>query len=249
MDRQDTLIRIGGLSAMLGVVVAVGGALLGPLDLPSHDIRAVLETFSGSVGRFQLHGLAVSVGTLLILGGFVALQASIPEGAAGAWARLGLAAAVVMTVVHLLGAMMGGSVLPTLAELHATTPDGDSSASLLVGHGLYVFYESLLAPTFLTLAATVLLFSAAVLQSNYYRRWHGWLGAVAGMWTAAGAAAFAVAGPIGAADLLVLFIPGFMLGMVWIFAIGVLLWRRGADLRHAGIIPAAARPSNPAPDY
>jgi hypothetical protein len=231
MTQQPDLARIGGLSAMLGVAMAVVGAMLGPVDLDAHDIGAVLQAFAASPGRMHLHGLGVSVGSLLVLGGFVALQQSLREGTAGAWARLGLAGAVVMTVIHLLGAMMGGSVLPALAVSHALAPPDEAAAALHVAQGFYLFYESLLAPTFLTLAATVLLFSSAMLQSTRYPVWLAWLGVVAGVWTMAGAVVFVFVGPIGAADLMLRFIPGFMLSMVWIFIAGVLLWRRTSAAR------------------
>jgi hypothetical protein len=225
VSEERELDRIGGVCAMLGVAVGVAAAMLGPMDLDSHDIQAVLQAFAARSGRMHLHGLGVSVGTLLILGGFVALQRSLHGGTAGALARLGLAAAVVMTVIHLLGAMMGGSVLPALAELHALDPAGEAAGALWVGQGFYVLYESLLAPTFLTLAATVLLFSTAFLWSIHYPAWLGWAGIIAGVWTAAGALAFVFAGPIEAADIMLRFIPGFMLCMAWVFTVGFLLWR------------------------
>jgi hypothetical protein len=225
MSEDRELDRIGGACAMLGVAVGVAAAMLGPMDLDSHDIQAVQQAFAASPGRMHLHGLGVSLGTLLMLGGFVALQRSLSGGKAGALARLGLAAAVVMTAIHLLGAMMGGSVLPALAESQALDPAGEGAGALWVGQGFYVLYESLLAPTFLTLAATVLLFSTAFLWSIHYPAWLGWVGIIAGTWTAAGAVAFVFAGPIDAADLMLRFVPGFMLCMAWVFIAGFLLWR------------------------
>lgn len=224
MSEERDLERIGGVCAMLGVVAAVAGAMLGPMNVDSHDIQAVLQAFAASPGRMHLHGLGVSLGTLLILGGFVALQRSLHGGTAGALARLGSAGAVVMTVIHLLGAMMGGSVLPALAESYALDPAGEAAGALWVGQGLYVLYESLLAPTFLTLAVTVLLFSTAFFWSVHYPKWLAWVGIIAGVWTAVGALAFLFAGPVDAADIMLRFIPGFMLCMVWIFAVGFILW-------------------------
>jgi hypothetical protein len=241
MIEERTILRIGGLSAMLGVVLAVIAAMLGPMNLDSQDIPAVLRTFAANTDQLHVHGLGVTLGTLLILGAFVALYRSMPEGKARAWASLGLVVAVVKTVIHLVGAMMGGSVMPALGEAYALAPVEEAPAALLVGKGFYIFYEALLAPTFLTLAATILLFAVAVLSVSLYPAWLGWAALVPGIWTAAGGVAFLFAGPIGAADIMLVFVPGFMLAMAWVFVVGWHLWRLASALR----TPSSSRQSSP----
>jgi hypothetical protein len=221
VTQERALFRIGGLSAMLGVGVSMVATFLGPLGLDSHDTQAVLQKFTADTGRLQMHGLGVSLGSLLMLGGFVALQRSLLEGAAGAWARLGLVAAVVATVIHLIGAMMGGSVMPAVAESYMLASPELSAAAMHVGAGFYVFYEALLAPTFLTLAAAILTFSIATLLADHYPAWLGWAGLIPGIWAAVGGVAFVLVGPIGAADIMLLFVPGFMLAIVWVLLIGI----------------------------
>jgi hypothetical protein len=224
MINERALFQIGSISAMLGVVISIFSTMLGPMNLDSHDIRSVLQTFASQTGRLQLHGLGVSLGSLFILGGFIALQRSLQEGTAGAWARFGLLAAIVSTVLHLLGAMMGGSVLPALAEAYMQASPEQSTAALQVGGGFYTFYEALLAPTFLTLAATTLTFAIALVLEKRYPIWLGWAAVIPGIWTAAGGVAFVLVGPMGAADIMLLFVPGFMLSIVWIFVVGIYLW-------------------------
>jgi hypothetical protein len=221
MAHERQLFKIGGISAMLGVGISIFSTLLGPLGLESHDMEAVLQEFAAHPNRLQMHGLGVSLGALLMLGGFVALRHSFVGGAAAAWARLGMAAAIVETVIHLIGAMMGGSVMPALAESFTLASVELSSAAMQVGGGFYVFYEALLAPTFLTLAATILTFSIATLLADHYPSWLGWAGLVTGIWAAIGGVAFIWVGPIGAADIMLLFVPGFMGAIVWVFVIGI----------------------------
>jgi len=118
---------------------------------------------------------------------------------------------------------MGASVLPAFAESYML--QGETSEALWVGRGLYVFYEALLAPTFLTLATTIRLFGIAVLKADNYPGWSGCLAIVSGIRAAIGWIAFVVVGLIESADVMPVFIPGFMVSMIWLFIIGVLMWR------------------------
>jgi hypothetical protein len=223
MNKEQKLMRIGAVCAISGVLMAMVSAMLGPRDLDFENIQTVLHTFYANIELLKIHGLGVSLGSLLILGGFAGLRWSLTDGLANVWARLGLLTAIVKTGIHLIGAMMGGSVIPSFAESYILM--GETSDALWVGRGLYIYYEALLAPTFLTLAITILLFGMAVLYSEHYPVWLGWTAIAAGLWTAIGWIAFTIIGPIKAADVMLIFIPGFMLSMIWLFIVGVFMWR------------------------
>jgi hypothetical protein len=227
MPQERMLFRIGSVFAILGVAISTLAFLLGPMELDSHNIQAVMQTFASNSGRLQLHGLGISLGSLLILGFFVALQRSLLEGTASAWGWIGLVAAVVSTVINLIGATMGGSVMPALSQAYMLASQDVTQAAMQVGMGFYTFYEALLAPTFLSLGVTVLFFATALLLSPRYPTWLGWAAVIPGIWTAAGGVAFIFAGPMGAADLMAFLIPGFMLSTVWIFVVGIYLWLMG----------------------
>jgi hypothetical protein len=224
MAEKTHVTRFGGGCAMLGVALAFASVAIGPMVSDPHDVPAVLVSFAEAPRTLHLHGLGVAVGTLLLLVGFAALASSMDDGPARPWARAGLAAAAVKTSVHLMGAVMGGGVLPTLS-VQAVAAGVEASPAAAAAGAFYVLYEALLAPTFLALTLTALLFSRALIESGVYRPWLGWSGVVPAVWTGVGGVAFALAGPLGAAELLMTFIPGFMLSMVWVFAVGAVMWR------------------------
>ena len=217
--------RVGAAALMLGVVAAFAGFAIGPMVPDPSDLGAVVQGFAEAPARSHLHSLGISFSTLLLLFGYVALFDGLVTTRARRWARPGVTAAAVMTVIHLLGATLGGQVLPTLA---AQALDGgpDGSAFAVATASTYVLYEALLAPTFLTLSMTTALFACALIASQEYPSSLGWAGLVPAAWTAAGGVAFLVVGPLQAAELLMWFIPGFMLAMVWVFAVGATMWRR-----------------------
>lgn len=164
--KEQSVYRIGGLCAMLGVLFGVIFAMLGPMNLDSHDMPSVLQTFATNANQLHLHGLGITLGTLLILGGFVAIHRSLIEGESASWGRMGLAIAIVMTVIHVLGAMMGGSVMPAVAESYMQASTDHVQTAMLIGKGYYILYEALLAPTFITLSVTVTLFAIAILRGK-----------------------------------------------------------------------------------
>jgi hypothetical protein len=223
--QQNNLFRIGGLSAMSGVVLGIVFAMLGPMNLDPQDMDSVLQTFAADKGKLQFHGLGVTLGAFLTLGGLVALSRSLLIGPSAAWARLALAVAIVKTVLHVIGPMMGGSVMPAIAESYLRAPLDSAAGAMSVGKGFFIFYEALLAPTLLVLSVTVLLFAAAVFKSKIYPVWTGWAAMIAGLYAAAGGVAFIFTGPMGAADIMNVVMPGFMLSMVWIFIMGMYLFR------------------------
>jgi hypothetical protein len=223
MTPPVSLARFGGGAAMLGVLIAFASVTIGPMVADPHDVPAVLADFAATPGLLHLHGLGVTVGTLLLLIGFHALASSLAAGQAQWWARVAFAAATVMTAFHLLGATLGGAVLPTLATQALVA--GHDSAAVSAAAGLYILYEALLAPTFLTLTLTAVLFCRALLSASHYPAWLGWAGLLPAAWTGIGGIVFLLVGPLHAADMLLAFIPGFMLVKLWVFAVGATMWR------------------------
>jgi hypothetical protein len=181
--QERTLMQIGGFSGMFSAIVTIMAIMLSPLGTDSHNMAAVLEYFSTNASRLQVHGLGIAVGKLLLLGGFVALYASLRTNG---WASLGMAAAVVTTVINIIGPMMGGAVMP--AE--------EAAAALQAAQGFYYFYEALLGPTLLSMAVALLPFAIAVQQTERYLDWLGWLGIIVGLWLVIGGVAFTRKGSI-----------------------------------------------------
>lgn len=225
MMQERTLMHLGGLSAMMGAVITIIAIMMGPMGADSHNMAAVLEYFAANASRLQIHGLGVTIGKLLILGGFVALYASLRTGTAGAWARLGLAAAIVTTLINIIGPMMGGSVMPAVAQAYVAAPAAEAASALYAAQSIYFFYEALLGPTLISLAAALLPFAIAIRLADRYPVWLGWMALIVGIWLVIGGVAFFLVGPIGAAGIMNFFAPAFMLAIVWLFIVGVYLWR------------------------
>jgi hypothetical protein len=222
MTQEQTVLRTGGICAMLGALITLVAIMLGPLDLDAQDTAVMITYFADNAGRLQVHGLGVALGKLLLLGGFVALYTSLRDSG---WAGMGLAAGVAATVVNIIGPMFGGGVLPAIGQAYEQLPAGETAAALHAAQGFYYLYEALLGPSLLTMAAALLPFALAIVQADRYPRWLGWLAGFIGLWLLVGGAAFFLVGPARAAGIMNFFAPGFMLSFVWLFIVGFFLWR------------------------
>lgn len=222
MTQEQRFFRTGGMFAVLGAAMTLVSIMLGPLDLEADGPADVMAYFADNAGRLQVHGLGVTAGKLLMLGGLVALYTSLRTSG---WARIGLAGAVVATAINIVGPVFGGAVLPAIGQAYAQLPEVEAAGALYPAQSFYYFYEALLAPSLLTMAVALLPFAAAVLQANRYPAWLGWLGLPVGAWLVVGGVAFSMVGPASAPAIINFFAPGFMLSILWVLIAGVYLWR------------------------
>lgn len=90
---ERTLLRIGAVSAVLGVVILIGGSVIHGGDDPANLVVSLTQ-YAANANWVVAHILQF-LGFFLIAGGLVALRWSIPREPGAALARLGLASTLV----------------------------------------------------------------------------------------------------------------------------------------------------------
>jgi hypothetical protein len=229
MEAQDRmLLRVTGLLAMLSPVVLIVSLVVRPRTPSPQDVQANLEAFAGNAARFHIIGLAVPVGMLLMLGGFVGLYHALRESTAATWARLAFVAAVAAAPITLLGPMVDGIVMPAVAQVYTQAPAGEATAALNLGKAFFVLNEALLGPMILMLSVIFLLYGLALTRDGIYPRWLGWLGVVEGILGLFVVVALIITGPLPPVQLFVPVVLFRLLMMAWVFLAGLFTWR-GAD--------------------
>ena len=108
-----TLLRIGAVSAVLGVVVLIGGNAIHGGDDPA-NLAVSLPQYAANDNWVVAHILQF-LGFLLILGGLVALHRSIPAEPGAALARLGLVTALVAVGVYGANQAVDGVAIKVVA--------------------------------------------------------------------------------------------------------------------------------------
>jgi hypothetical protein len=216
---------VSALVGTLGYIVAF--VLHG--DLPDQTTESLLTFIADRA--WALHHLLIVFCFLLWLAALSGLSYSFTGGTAWVFGRLGQTTAVLGVAVLLWHYNIDGPALERVADAWVEAEGREKSVLLERGtilteatSGMFPLYVALL------LGLTFVLFGIAVVSSDEYPSWLGWIGA------AAGALAFVVGSTNFAGfDILPmnLFVLTVFLLDFWMIAVGRLMWHRGARLRSA----------------
>jgi len=226
--------RIGGGSAIAGAILGLIGNLVHPVT-PMDDPEGVARVIADSDIWVPVH-LAIVLGIVLMLGGFVAIYHSIRGGIAGALARFGLFMAVAGATIGLVLVILDGVAARQLAQEWASaTPDQRAIALGLVhaNETINLALASLFNIVFA--AATFILFGVAVAISDVYPGWLGWVVFLAGLGSiGAGLLQAYVGEPTGASRILTIIGPTVI--TLWLLVVGILLVRMGMGRARADVL-------------
>src|SRR6266487_6269968 len=225
--------RIGGCSAVAGAILGLVGNLIHPATSGPGDPEGTARVVANSQIWVPLH-LVLAVAFILMLGGLVAVHDSIPGGLPAALARYGLVAGIVGTTVGVVVVTLDGFAAKHLAESWQSAPAELRASALASFRADDSVNFALLSPLNLVFAGfTFILYGLAVALSEVYPRWLGWIVAVAGL---GGAGSGVIQAYIGEPSALTsaLGIAAPTVITVWLLVVGVLLFRKGRDVRIHG---------------
>lgn len=171
------MLRIGGVSAVLGGIIIPPSLVTRPHTDPYDPIEETLRTYAEHTVAFDLHALVLSIGLFLMLGGFIGLEESLRhEPEADAWGRLGFGMAIVATTFAIFFVILDAPVMARLADAWLNAPEAEKAAALQVAEGAYTLDTLMIIPLHLGLFFTFLFFSMGVWRSDVFHRWLGWIG-------------------------------------------------------------------------
>lgn len=185
IDSPETnghLVRVGGVSAILGSIVMFLSLMIRPRTAPADPVQKTLQTYADEVATFDVHALGLFIGILLLLGGFVGLRESLRDesGIPAAWGQLGLVAAVVMTTMGVIFTILDARVMSRVAQAWVDAPAAEETATLSAARGIYILDIVMVSRLHTLMALTFFLFGIAIWQSDSYHRWLGWSGVALG---------------------------------------------------------------------
>ncbi|MHB1135138.1 MAG: DUF4386 family protein [Chloroflexota bacterium] len=237
-SQQPPSLRLFAILLMVGAVVGLVGNALHP-HTADPDAAATIQAIAQSGGWVAIH-LAIIVAILLAVGGFVGLTRLLESGPAGPLAQLGLAAALVGGAVVTVSTAMDGFAMKALALAWAGTPAAEAAAALRLASGVKEVNFAIWSIGMLVFfGGAFVCLGAALVFSGRFPVWFGWVAVVSGIGSAIAAIIqIANTGEVQAAETI--FLASSVLGTLWIFGLGVLLWR-AAPARSAGRAPVRAR--------
>lgn len=222
---DDVLYRVGGAMAVVGSVVAFVGNVLHPRSTDYYDDPvAWLDHNTESSVWFGSHVL-ILVGSIVLVGGFVALARALAGTRGEGVGQLALANALIGTTLIVITLVIDGLVVPELSDVwHAhETPTQEAA---LTGTILYYTIFNLLYVFMITLFGLAPIFyGVAMLLSGSFARWFGWLGILFGSTVVVSALLSMVDVSRKVLDATVWPVTATLV-VAWFLAIGVQLWRR-----------------------
>jgi hypothetical protein len=222
---ERALLRIGAVSAVLGIVLEVAMQLLHPSRADPNDSAAAFAEYARSGDWAYVH-IGQFLGTLLIVVTLVALSRPLARqaGVAGALAVVGTLTAVLVAAVFAVQMAVDGVALKSAVDAWASASSAaDRATAFAVADGIRDVEKALSSFFHLTNGLTLLTLGLSVALGDRYRRWLGWFGALAGVGFLAGSVLVARTGFSAEADRVLL--PALLLSAVFVLGAAWSMWR------------------------
>lgn len=216
------------MCAVVGPLLALAVNIVHPR--PAWDEVGEHETFlrlAAESDAWAVVHLGLVIAFILFLGAFAALTTSLEGRAGSGLARLGLASAFAATAVSVVQASVD-TAIGEVAEDWAAAAPGERADVLRIGGALEdVDFVLLSVELIFFFGVTFVLYGLALLASERYPRWLGWIAIAGGCGGIALGAVQAVQGEASGLTVIVLPAVAGVLSL-WLLALGVLLWRDAA---------------------
>ena len=233
--RQETFFRIGAVLAIVGPVLGLLGNILHPP--PSglgEGAEGLLAGAAASGPWVPIHLIAI-LGAMLGTGGLLVLSRSITDEPGASFAYLAAASALLAQLLFTTFMVVDGHAVKPIGDAYAAAAPGDRAQVLATGEAVFRISIALgFAWQAQFVGITFLLYGLAVVFSDDYPTWLGWVTVLVGV-----GGLLAVTGQLTFLQLSLTFTILRILiavGLVWTMVMGVLLWRRAR-------VPAAMAPS------
>jgi hypothetical protein len=222
MTTNQSLARLGSVSAFAGAIVLLVSTLLHPMSRDPNDAPEAFAEYAADSFYVWTH-LGQFAGFALLGAALVALAATFEPARASAWARIGLAATIVgIAIAAALQAVDGVALKVTVDRWAAAT--GDTRAVIyeaaLAVRQIEIGLASLLS---ITTGLTLIAFGLAMLLGARYPRRLGAIGLLDGVGMVAAGAAQAATGFSALAMTLSMAASSVLL--IWIILAGIFMWR------------------------
>lgn len=223
--REQSISRIGAVSAIVGSILALVVNLLHPRSASLENPEAFLRMIAQSTIWIGDH-VGIVFAVLLVTGGLVALAHSIADERGAGWAHLGEAGALVSAGVLAVLMATDGIAIKALATAWANAPDAEKAGMFRVAHALALIDFAIFAVwTTVFFGVTIFLYGLAVLRSAAYPKWLGWVAVLASIGSALIGLNLAYRGPSTLVGN-VLFPIFSIIITLWVLVMGILLWRK-----------------------
>jgi hypothetical protein len=230
MPSDEHLARVGGISAIAGVVVLFVATMLHPLDAHPGDAPAAFAEYA--LDRFWVAThIGQLLGVVLIATGLVALSWRLRVGRAGVWALLACLATVLSVALAAALQAVDGIALKFMVDRWSASAEGTRAAAFEAAYGVRQIEIGMASLTGAFFGLTVLLYGIALALSPVGPTWLGVFGALAGIATVISSVVQAHTGFSTVA--MATSVPSSIVVLLWSLCVGILLLRTSSAAHHA----------------
>jgi hypothetical protein len=216
--------RTGAVCAISGAVLLFVGTYLHPSEADPNEAVAAFTEYAAdhlwvASHLTQLGGVALMVAALVLLS--QQLEAASRRG----WARLAGGGAIASLAVAAALQAVDGIALKRMVDAWSSAPAAQKDVAFHAAFAVRQVEIGLASVLSLVLGLTVTVVGVALLVDNTYPKWMAGLAIVGGVPTMVAGVMMAYTGFSGLAMAITM--PASSILLVWMLALGVLMWRRG----------------------
>jgi hypothetical protein len=178
---QRLLLRIGGVAGIIGGILTLAGNVAHPRESGQLDDAETLVRVVADSRVWVADHLIIMIGITMLLGAFFGLTHSITSETGRTWAFLAWGVAIIGVGLGIAFMLTEAIAMTALAEIWAASSGIDRDIALGAGSALFQLSLALSTGAALVLFGVApVLVGRAILASNDYASWTGWVGLVAG---------------------------------------------------------------------
>ena len=175
--KGDTLQKTSSAGFVLGALLIAGSGLFMPhANTPTSDLQQMLKPLGEHEFLTQLSSLLIAIGFWAVMLGAMGVYRSINAGGS-AWAQMGFSFVLMGTVLWTVSLSGDVAVASNVSNWLAAPADSKEAMWSAIA-ALSVSGRGLLAVTWMIYWLGLAFLGVAMIQSDIYPRWLGWVGLI-----------------------------------------------------------------------
>ncbi|MDB5107845.1 MAG: hypothetical protein JWM69_786 [Candidatus Binatus sp.] len=219
--------KIGSTCAIAGAVLLFVGTYLHPMSADPNDALAAFAEYAASRIWVASHLMQLA-GFVLLMSALLVLAHQLEALYRSAWSRIAAGVATAAIAVATMLQAVDGIALKAMVNAWASSPVAEKTAAFHAAFAIRQVEIGLASTLSMLGGLTMTIFGVAMLVGEPYPKWMGIVAIVGGACTMLSGVVMAYTGFSGWS--MALNMPSSSILLVWMLALGILMWRRDPSL-------------------
>jgi len=216
--------KLGSAAAIAGSILLMTGTILHPSGADPSDLVAAFSEYAADRLWVASH-LTQLAGVMLMTAALLFLARQLEAASGTGWARLAAGGAIASLAVAAALQAVDGVALKVMVDAWSAAPAAQKEGAFHAAFAVRQVEVGLASMLSLLSGLTVAVYGVALQVDHTYPQWLGGLAVGGGIPVAAAGVVMAYTGFSGLA--MAINMPASSLLLVWMFIVGVFMWRRG----------------------